>query len=135
MILNYSVAAQKLAERTNSSELALAANIARKLATEKPETFREALQLLWFAHISFQYEGRFAMALGRMDQYLYPYYCRDIQNQSITKEYATELVSCMLYKIGEKKLMNAPTMWGGDVVTFLRRAYFVEYKRVFVCYP
>ena len=116
MIKNYAVAARKKGEKTQNLELILASNIADKVALSAPTTFREALQLVWFAHISFLYEGRYAMALGRLDCYLYPYYKNDIENGTLTKESATELVACTLYKIGEKKLMNAPTMWGGDVV-------------------
>ncbi|MBR3750757.1 MAG: hypothetical protein IKK58_03200 [Clostridia bacterium] len=116
MVKNYACAARKKGEETQNAELLMAADIADKLAFSKPDTFREALQLVWFAHISFLYEGRYAMALGRMDQYLYPYYKNDVENGVITSEEAVDLVACTLYKIAEKKLMNAPTMWGGDVV-------------------
>ncbi len=116
MMLNYADAANELAKELGSDELKTAADIAREVSLEPPKTFRQALQLVWFAHVSFLYQGRYAMALGRMDQYLYPYYQNDVKNGRITYEQATELVACTLYKIGEKKLMNAPTMWGGDVV-------------------
>ncbi len=75
--------------------------ICAKIKYKKPDTFHEALQLVWLAHTAFLYEGRLAMALGRMDQYLYPFYKRDIQDGILTKEQALALVECTLYKIGE----------------------------------
>jgi len=72
--------------------------ICNKVAWEKPDSFHEALQLIWFIHTSFLYEGRFSMALGRLDQYLYPFYIKD----SISGDRATELIACTLYKIYER---------------------------------
>lgn len=96
------------AEKANFSEIA---RICKKLSHDRPETFREALQLVWFAHISFVYEGRYAMALGRLDQYLYPFYRRDIDEGRLTRGEALELMECTLYKIGEMRLFG-----GDDVV-------------------
>jgi len=72
--------------------------ICNKIAWEKPDSFHEALQLVWLIHTSFLYEGRFAMALGRLDQYLYPFYIND----SISGDRATELIACTIYKIYER---------------------------------
>ena len=40
--------------------------VCRKIAKKAPESFREALQLVWLAEESFFAEGRSAMALGRI---------------------------------------------------------------------
>ncbi len=72
-----------------------------KVASEPPQTFREALQLIWLAHVAFLWEGRYAMAFGRMDQFLYPYYRRDRESGSLTQEDAVDLLSCALYKIAD----------------------------------
>ena len=40
--------------------------VCRKIAKKAPESFREALQLVWLAEKSFFAEGRSAMALGRI---------------------------------------------------------------------
>ncbi len=45
-----------------------------------PKTFSAALQLVWLCHTAFMTEGRYAMVLNRMDQYLYPFYRHDIQS-------------------------------------------------------
>ncbi|MCU0522526.1 MAG: hypothetical protein MUF84_17765, partial [Anaerolineae bacterium] len=55
------------------------AETARRVAVEPPLTFREAVQLVAFTHLAFESEGRYAMALGRVDQYLLPFYRRDVE--------------------------------------------------------
>jgi len=80
--------------------------ICLKLADERPETFREALQLIWLAHTAFVLEGRYAMALGRLDQYLYPYYINDINKGILTRHEALELMECTLYKIYEGRYLG-----------------------------
>ena len=45
----------------------------RRIANGAPESFADALQLVWFCHLAFVMEGRYAMALGRIDQYLWPF--------------------------------------------------------------
>lgn len=86
------------ADNGNHTEIAI---ICRNIAIHPPRTFREALQLIWLIYQAFLCEGRYAMALGRMDQYLYPYYLTDINNGSITSEFAIELLASVFIKIGE----------------------------------
>jgi len=57
------------------------------------------------------------MALGRLDQYLYPFYQRDREEGRLTKEEATDLLAHMLYKIQERRLLpDEPICHGSDVV-------------------
>lgn len=77
------------------------AEICFKLETEAPETFREALQLMWMCHISFYCEFRVAMALGRVDQFLYPYYRADVERGILTQEEAVSYFASMLIKMDE----------------------------------
>ncbi|NLG28418.1 MAG: hypothetical protein GX557_10935, partial [Chloroflexi bacterium] len=44
------------------------------LTQAPPATLAQALQLIWLIHTIYALEGRGAMAFGRMDQYLYPFY-------------------------------------------------------------
>jgi pyruvate formate-lyase/glycerol dehydratase family glycyl radical enzyme len=115
MIAQYGEAAAQKAETVKvagqKENLLMVASICRRLAWEKPRSFHEALQLVWFVHLAFLYEGRYAMALGRLDRYLYPFYERDIAAGSLTRERALELVECTLYKIGERRYFG-----GDDVV-------------------
>ena len=80
------------------------ADACRALSVRPPYSFREALQLVWLIHVSFLCEGRYAMALGRLDQYLFPYYERDIRNNTLKYEEAVDLLACTFIKIGEYRL-------------------------------
>ena len=51
-----------------------------------------------------------------MSPYLYPFYINDINNGTLDKEFAIELVACTLYKIGERRVLFNPNSWDGDVV-------------------
>lgn len=102
MIGKYADAAEKLPEGYNPASCDIAANC-RALTERAPGSFREALQFVWFCHLAFCYEGRYAMALGRMDQYLYPFYRADVEKGKLTKKRATELLSSCLIKIGENR--------------------------------
>ncbi|MBP3633397.1 MAG: helix-turn-helix domain-containing protein [Oscillospiraceae bacterium] len=63
-------------------------------------TFREAVQALWFAHIVNTWEDFInANSLGRLDQILYPYYKRDLEQGILTKEEAFELICCLWLKL------------------------------------
>ncbi len=115
MILGYATAAERLAAEEGDAEIAenmrfVAANC-RAVADRAPATFAEGLQLVWLCHTAFNYEGRYAMALGRMDQYLYPLYARDIAEGRLTRERAVELLENAFMKIWEKF-----ALWGGDDV-------------------
>lgn len=103
MITGYGEAAEK-AGKPDVRDTCLA------VSKRAPKTFREALQLLWLTQIAFCYEGRYAMAFGRMDQYLYPYYRDDLAAGRLTREEALELLCCTFFKILEARL------FGGDDV-------------------
>ena len=103
--------AREAGDDARRSQLSEVARICHKISSDKPDTFREALQLVWLCHVAFVCEGRYAMALGRLDQYLYPFYRSDLERGALTDEDAVELLCCMMYKIGERRLFG-----GDDVV-------------------
>lgn len=84
----------------------------RQVADGVPVTFAQALQLVWMIHTAFVCEGRYAMALGRFDQYLYPFYQRDRQQGTLTDEFALELIENVFMKIYERRAY----LGGDDVV-------------------
>ncbi len=53
-------------------------------------TFHEALQSLRILHFAMWCEGEYHCGLGRIDQYLYPYYKADIREGRLTNETALE---------------------------------------------
>jgi pyruvate-formate lyase len=67
------------------------ADLCRKVPAEPAGSFREALQSVWFAQIATQFDDCANHSLGRMDQYLYPYYKKDVERGVLTKEEAREL--------------------------------------------
>ena len=64
--------------------------------------FWEALQSLWFVYIVLRIEGLGpGLGVGRVDQYLFPLYKKDIDAGVITRERALELVELLLIKIND----------------------------------
>lgn len=98
-------------EGYDDARLAEIAKNCRRLTVGAPETFAQALQLVWMIHSCFMYENRYAMALGRIDQYLYPFYQKEKEAGSMDVERATELLENTLLKICEGKFY-----FGGDDV-------------------
>ncbi len=92
MILQYAQAAEAMGK----TEMATAC---RNVATNPPKSFREALQLVFLTHTAFVVEGRYAMALGRMDQYLYSFYRQDIDRGVITEEQVLKLLTGCFIKL------------------------------------
>lgn len=66
-----------------------------------PQTLREAVQLVWLTHLAFCSEGRCHMALGRIDQYLLPFYESDLRDSRITREEALDLFCHLWVRLEE----------------------------------
>jgi len=65
-------------------------------------TFREALQTAFLAHIVIMMESLDnSIGLGRMDQYLFPYYDRDVKNGLLSREQAKDLIAAFSIKMCE----------------------------------
>lgn len=84
------------------------AAICRKLASQPPETFHEALQAVWMLMVCLQMESNAAsISLGRLDQYLYPFYARDRAAGRLTEEYVLELLQCFFLKFNQIVCMRS----------------------------
>ncbi len=73
------------------------------------KTFWQALQLCYFIQLILQIESNgHSVSFGRMDQYLYPYYRRDVElQQSLDREQAIELLhSCWLKLLEVNKIRS-----------------------------
>jgi len=99
--------AEKEADPRRRDELLRIADNCRWVPANPPRTFYEAMQCLWFtqviAQISYGMAGTFA--LGRVDQYLYPFYRRDVEQGIITKEEALELIEELELKLTSNILL------------------------------
>lgn len=99
----YSALAQDLAEKELNQErkieLLEISRICSKVPYEPAETFREAVQSVWFIQLILQIESNgHSLSYGRFDQYMYPYYNRDIKNGTIKESEALELLTCLWIK-------------------------------------
>ncbi len=66
------------------------------------ESFREACQSFWFVQLLIQTESSgHSISPGRFDQYMYPYYKKDIDSGKITREEAQELIDCIWVKLND----------------------------------
>ena len=94
-------AAGKQANRkTQETLLVMAANLAQ-VPARPAQTFWQALQSVWLLHMIFHSTAN-PNALGRTDQYLWPYLKQDMDREAITLNQATELVDCFFLKFNER---------------------------------
>ena len=103
-IRRYARLAKELAENEGDSiwrnELLRIADVCENLVKGPPRTFCEALQLVWFVHLILHIESNgHSVSLGRLDQYLYPFYKKDLNEGRITRDEALELIKCFLIKM------------------------------------
>jgi len=100
----FSALSLEMAEAQNDEkrkkELEIIGDMMKKITETTPETFYEAVQLIWFTHniINITYE-RSVVALGRLDQILWPYFEKDLKNGIIDRESALELIEELNLKL------------------------------------
>jgi formate C-acetyltransferase len=94
------LAEKKAAQETDpirKQELVTIAAHCRQVPYLPARTFHEALQSLWFQHMlvlmAESYPGP-GVSYGRLDQYLYPFYEKDLREHRLTRDLAKELFGC-----------------------------------------
>ncbi len=81
------------------AELLDIARICDKVPYEPAETFREAVQSVWFIQLILQIESNgHSLSYGRFDQYMYPYLKADLGKGTITEDDAVELLTNLWIK-------------------------------------
>jgi len=101
----YVAEARRLARQEKDAqrrkELEKVAEICEKVPWIPAKSFHEALQSLWLTHMLFMlaesYPGP-GLSHGRIDQYLFPFYKKDLESGELTRDYAKELVECWMIK-------------------------------------
>ncbi|MGB9630681.1 MAG: trans-4-hydroxy-L-proline dehydratase [Candidatus Methanodesulfokora sp.] len=99
---------EKMAEEekdpVRKQELEQMAEICRWVPAHAPRTFWEALQHYWFIHVGVTYETNpwDAFNPGRIDQHLYPFYKRDLEEGRLTREKAKELLQAFWLKFNNQ---------------------------------
>lgn len=98
-------AAELAAKETNpqrKKELEKISEINARVPAHKPSNFWEAIQAVWtIESLLVVEENQTGMSIGRVDQYMYPYFKADIDSGKISEHDAFELASCMLIKMSE----------------------------------
>jgi trans-4-hydroxy-L-proline dehydratase len=104
----YSEKARMIAEEENDiqrkEELLKIAQVTSRVPAYAPATFWEALQTYWFIHLGVTTELNTwdAFNPGRLDQHLYPFYKTEINNSTLTQEFAKELLQCFWVKFNNQ---------------------------------
>ncbi|MFC1986814.1 pyruvate formate lyase family protein, partial [Chloroflexota bacterium] len=108
----YASLAREMAERESDAvrkkELERIAEVCQWVPANPARTFHEALQSFWFAFLTMNLERAVhADTPGRMDQYLYPLYEKDIREGRITRQEAAELLGCLWVKLNEMESVKS----------------------------
>jgi len=100
-VLRYRDLALQLAagseDGTRRGELLEIAEVCGRIADGPPQSFREALQAVWFANAAF-HSTFDNILIGRFDQFLYPFMERDVSDGRITLDQTQELVDLFWLK-------------------------------------
>ncbi|MBR2952035.1 MAG: glycyl radical protein [Clostridia bacterium] len=120
-VIGYAHRYAELAEKEASSAvgarkeelLRIAANC-RRVPEFGARTFYEACQSFWFIQQLLQCESSgHSISPGRFDQYMYPYYKKDLDEGKITREQAQELIDCIWVKLNDlNKVRDAASAEG-----------------------
>lgn len=97
------------------AEIEEMADICEKISCKPAESFREAVQFTWMLHIIANIQGGSALSFARIDQYLYPYYQRDLERKRIDAQEAKELLSCLWLKVNEPKMRTVQSVTLGGI--------------------
>ena len=102
----YAALAREMAAKESNSrrkaELLRIADNCENVPENGARDFWEACQSFWFVQQLLQIESSgHSISPGRFDQYMYPYYCKDIESGKITREFAQELIDCIWIKLND----------------------------------
>ena len=102
----YSELAKEMAEKeydaNRKQELLTIAQTCSRVPAYPAATFQEACQSFWFIQQVLQIESSgHSISPGRFDQYMYPYYAKDLEAGTLTRDYAQELIDCIWVKLND----------------------------------
>ncbi|RRD95905.1 pyruvate formate-lyase [Clostridiales bacterium COT073_COT-073] len=102
--------ADKEKDDERKKELLELESICRNVPLNPARNFHEAIQSIYMILLAIHLESNgHAISLGRFDQYVYPYYKRDLEKGIITRDKALELIECFFIKCNElNKLRSWP---------------------------
>ena len=94
--------ADRCQDQARKQELLVIARNCSRVPAKGATGFYEACQSFWFVQQLIQLESSgHSISPGRFDQYMYPYYRKDMDNGNISREYAQELMDCIWVKLND----------------------------------
>lgn len=96
-------------------EIEKMAQICEKISRKPADTFWEAVQLVWMLHIIANIQGGSALSFARLDQYLYPYYKKDVDAGILDADQAKEFLSYLWLKVNEPKMRTVQSVTLGGI--------------------
>ena len=94
--------AQQEADPTRKAELEHIAAVNARVPANPPQTFQEALQSIWTIQSLFLLEeNQASTSLGRIDQYVFPCFAKDMAENGLTHDQAFELFGSFMIKCSE----------------------------------
>lgn len=98
-------------------ELHSMAKTMEKVSYHKPETFHEAIQMVWMMYIisNLQAPQGSCSSYARFDQYLYPFYQADIEANRITEDEAVLYIGNLFCKVNEPRMRSVVSLIIGGV--------------------
>ena len=92
--------AQLESQSERRKELEKIADVCCRVPKHAPRDFWEALQAYWFVHLGVITELNTwdSFSPGRLDQHLYPFYNKGLEDGTLTPERAKELLECLWIK-------------------------------------
>ncbi len=92
----------KETEPRRKKELAVIAYNCSRVPEYGAENFHQACQSFWFIQMLLQVESSgHSISPGRFDMYMYPFFKKDMEAGTITKEEAQELIDCVWLKLND----------------------------------
>lgn len=102
---------------SEKKELEAMAEVCSQVPAYPARTFREAVNAVWISQIGIHAENiNMAISPGRLDQVLYPYYQKDVEDGKLSPAEALELVGCLWFKLSDNVVMvpeSSEEMFGG----------------------
>ena len=94
--------AEKCTDGARKLELLRIAQNCANVPEKGANGFYEACQSFWFVQQLLQIESSgHSISPGRFDQYMYPYYKKDLDSGKLTREFAQELMDCIWVKLND----------------------------------
>ncbi len=86
------------------AELRKIADVCRWVPAHAPRDLWEAIQMYWFVHLGTVTElnGWDSMNPGHIDQHLFPFYQKGLADDTLTRDQAKELISCLWIKFNNQ---------------------------------